>query len=73
MSFDPCNRLLKIWESIENPSVTCSQVPCWTQVGSKLIKQRNCLELGAHSQLSALKGVEGRAKAPGWTRKRDKL
>jgi len=31
------------------------------------------LELGARSQLSTLKGVEGRAKAPGWIRKRDKL
>jgi hypothetical protein len=43
-----------------------SQVPCWTQVGSKSVKQRNCLELGARSQLSALKGVEGRAKALRW-------
>ncbi len=43
-----------------------SQVPCWTQVGSKLVKQQNCLELGARSLLSALKGVEGCAKAPGW-------
>jgi hypothetical protein len=43
-----------------------SQVPCWTQVGSKSVKQRNCEEFRARSQLSALKGVEGRAKAPGW-------
>jgi hypothetical protein len=43
-----------------------SQVPCWAQVGSKLVKQRNCLELEARSQLSALKGVEGRAETPGW-------
>ncbi len=43
-----------------------SQVPCWTQVGSKSVKQRNCLELGACSQLSTLKGVEGRVEAPGW-------
>jgi len=46
--------------------VTRSQVPCWTQVGSKLVTQRHCLELGARSQLSALKGVEGRAEASGW-------
>jgi hypothetical protein len=37
-----------------------------SQVGSKLVKQRNCLELGAHSKLSALKGVEGHAEALGW-------
>jgi hypothetical protein len=43
-----------------------SQVPCWTQVGSKLVKQHNCLELGARFQLSALKGVEGHAEAPRW-------
>ncbi len=47
-------------------NLTRSQVPCWTQVGSKLVKQRNCLELGARSQLLALKGVEGRAEALGW-------
>jgi len=44
----------------------CSQVPYWTQVGSKLVKQHNCLELRARSQLSALKVVEGRAEALGW-------
>jgi hypothetical protein len=43
-----------------------SQVLCWTQVGSKSVKQQNCLEPGARSQLSALKGVEGRAKVSGW-------
>jgi hypothetical protein len=32
---------------------------------TSLNKQRNCLELGARSQLSALEGVEGRAEAPG--------
>jgi hypothetical protein len=36
--------------------------PSWVQV----VKQRNCLELGARSQLSALKGIEGCAEAPGW-------
>jgi hypothetical protein len=46
--------------------MTHSQVPCWTQVGSKSIKQRNCLELKARSQLSALNGVEGHAKALRW-------
>jgi len=43
-----------------------SQVPCWTQVGSKLVKQRNYLELRACSQLSALKGVKGHVETPGW-------
>jgi hypothetical protein len=43
-----------------------SQVPCWTQVGSKLVKQLNCWELWARSQLSTLKGVEGCAEALGW-------
>ncbi len=33
----------------EERQMTRSQVPCWTQVGSKSIKQRNCLELGARS------------------------
>jgi hypothetical protein len=46
--------------------MTHSQVPCWTQVESKSVKQWNCLELAAHSQLSALKGVEGHAEALGW-------
>jgi len=45
---------------------TRSQVLCWTQVGSKSVKHRNCLELGARPQLSTLKGVEGRVEAPGW-------
>jgi hypothetical protein len=48
------------------PFMTRSQVPCWTQVGSKSSKQWNCLELGACSQLSTLKGVEGRAEALEW-------
>jgi len=30
------------------------------------LKQWNCADLRAHSQLSALKGVEGCAEAPGW-------
>jgi len=47
-------------------NMTCSQVPCWTQVGSKLVKQLNCLELEARFQFSALKGVERRAEVPGW-------
>jgi hypothetical protein len=46
--------------------LTRSQDPSWTQVGSESVKQRNCLELGARSQLSALKGVEGHAETPGW-------
>jgi hypothetical protein len=43
-----------------------SQVPCLTQKGAKLLKQRNCEGLGARSQHSALKGVEGRAEALEW-------
>jgi hypothetical protein len=43
--------------------MTRSQVPIKTQEGSKLLKQRNCEELGACSQLSALKGVEGLVEA----------
>ncbi len=46
--------------------VTHSQVPCWTQVGSKSIKQRNCSKFKARSQLLALKGVERHAEAPRW-------
>jgi hypothetical protein len=44
----------------------CSQVPSETQNGSKLLKQWNYEELRAHSQFSALKGVEGRAGTLGW-------
>jgi len=47
-------------------NVTCSQVPCWTQVGFMSVKQWNCLELEARSQLSAFKGVKGRAEVLGW-------
>jgi hypothetical protein len=46
--------------------MTHSQVPCWIQVGSNSIKQRNCLRLEACSQLSTLKWVEGHVKALGW-------
>jgi hypothetical protein len=45
--------------------MTRSQVPNYTQDGSELLKQRDCEELGAHSRLSTLKGVEGRAEIPG--------
>ncbi len=41
------------------------QAFCQTQDESKRVKQRNCLELGARSQLLALEGVEGRDEAPG--------
>jgi hypothetical protein len=46
--------------------LTCSQVISQAQNGPKLLKQRNCKELGAHSQLLTLKGVKGRAEALGW-------
>jgi len=46
--------------------MTSSQVPSQAQDGPKLLKQRNCEELGAHSQLSALEGVEGCVEAPRW-------
>ncbi len=45
--------------------LTRSQVPSQSQVRSKLLKLRNCGGFGARSQLSALKGVEGCAEAPG--------
>jgi len=43
----------------------CSQVSYWSQVRTKSLKLRNWGRLGARSQLSALKGVEGRAKVLG--------
>ncbi len=46
--------------------VTRTQAPYQIQDESTWVKQRNCLKLGACSQLSTLKGVEGRAEAPGW-------
>ncbi len=46
--------------------MTHSQVSSQPQVGAKLLKLRNYGGLGAHSQLSALKGVEGRAETPRW-------
>jgi hypothetical protein len=45
--------------------MTCSQVRRSTQVGSKEVTHRNGLELGAHSQPLALKGVEGHVEASG--------
>jgi len=48
------------------PKMTRSQVPSSTQNGPKLLKQWNCEKLEACFQLLALKGVEGRAKVPGW-------
>jgi hypothetical protein len=43
-----------------------SQVPSYAQEGPWFLKQRNCGDLRARSQLSALKGVKRRAEAPGW-------
>jgi len=40
--------------------------PIRPKVGLGYSRQRNCEKLGARSQLSTLKGVEGCAKAPGW-------
>ncbi len=48
------------------PHLMRSQVPCWTQAGSKSIEQWNCLKLKTQAHLSTLKGVEGHADAPGW-------
>jgi hypothetical protein len=45
--------------------MTHPQAPYYTQDESMIVKQRNCLELGAHSQLSALEGVERRAEVLG--------
>ncbi len=52
--------------SQEERCLTRTKVPCQTQNEAKRVKQRNCLKLGARSQLSALEGVEGRAEALGW-------
>ncbi len=46
--------------------MTRSQVLSETQDGFELLKQWNCEDLGAHFQLSTLKGVKGRAEAPEW-------
>ncbi len=46
--------------------VTCSQVPSQAQGGPQFLKQRNCEDLRAFSQLSALKRVEGRVEASEW-------
>ncbi len=51
--------------SWENTLIDAPPNSCYTQNGSKNVKHRNCLELGARSQLSTLEGVEGRAEAPG--------
>ncbi len=59
--------------SQEERCLTCTQAPCQTQDEAKRVKQRNCLKLEARSQLSALKGVEGCAEAPGWDQEEDKL
>ncbi len=45
--------------------LTHPQAPCQTQDEPKYVKQRNCLKLGACSQLLALEGVEGRVETPG--------
>jgi len=37
-----------------------------SKMGLDFLKQRNCEDLRARSQLLALERVEGRAKAPGW-------
>ncbi len=46
--------------------MTHSQVPSQAQDGPQFLKQRNCGDLRARSQLSALKGVEGRVEVSGW-------
>ncbi len=43
-----------------------SQVPSQAQGGPWFLKQRNCGDLRARSQLPTLKRVEGRVEAPGW-------
>ncbi len=46
--------------------MTRSQVPSQAQDGPWFLKHRNCGDLKARSQLSALKGVEGRGEDSGW-------
>jgi hypothetical protein len=55
-------QLFGVWSM----DLTRSQVPCWTQLGSKSVKQWNCLELRARSLFSTLKDVEGHAEALRW-------
>ncbi len=55
------------------PFLTRSQVPSQAQDGPWFLKQRNCGDLRARSQLLALKGIEGCAKALGWNQEEDKL
>jgi len=57
------NDKCKIGKNLFNECMTRSQVLGWSQVGTKLFKLRNCGGLGARSQLSTLKGVEGHAEA----------
>jgi len=61
-----CLELAALETKFEQVQLRKTLIVTHSQVGSKLVKQWNCLELGAHSQLSALKGVEGRVDAPGW-------
>ncbi len=61
-----CLELAALETKFEQVQLRKTLIVTHSQVGSKLVKQWNCLEFGAHSQLSALKGVEGRVDAPGW-------
>jgi hypothetical protein len=66
-------RLKKLKKIYENDTVESlgiwrlmhPQAPCQTQNGSRMPNSGIVWELGAHSQLSALEGVEGCAEALG--------
>jgi hypothetical protein len=68
MNFHICLKVLHLngfsphvlQKSIEVKKIVTAQDGPW------FLKQRNCGDLRAHSQLSALKGVEARAEASGW-------
>jgi len=57
---------MKTMEHTKVSHVTHSQVPSQTQDGLWFLKQWNCGDLRAQSQLLTLKGVEGHVEALGW-------
>ncbi len=55
----------KVAQLFQTMPINAPQSPCQTQNGSRMPNIGIVWEFGAHSQLSALEGVEGRAEAPG--------
>jgi hypothetical protein len=52
-------KTLCICLGLPHPTMTCPQIPCVTQKGSKELDLRKWLETWCRSQLLALEGVEG--------------